>query len=144
MSHATPILVGIHHLEQREADPQRALEPVELMIEAVKQAAQDAGSSELLKASSVRVIKGAWPYENPAKAVAEAVGCATAETAISPFGGNFVQTTVNQSALDIQSGAHDIIILTGAECGNTQAKAAKTKVELDWSQLPGQPGQIYW
>jgi acetyl-CoA C-acetyltransferase len=139
MSHATPILVGIHHLEQREADPQRALEPVELMIQAVKQAAQDAGSSELLKASSVRVIKGAWPYENPAKAVAKAVGCATAETAISPFGGNFVQTTVNQSALDIQSGAHDIIILTGAECGNTQAKAAKTKVELDWSQLPGQP-----
>mgnify|MGYP007000320708 len=104
MGKATPILVGIHHLEQREADPTVAREPIQLMIEAVKQATRDAGSTELLKAGSVRVIKGIWPYQNPAKAVAEAIGCANAETVLSPFGGNFVQTTVSQSALDIQNG----------------------------------------
>ena len=75
MDKATPILVGIHHLEQREADPTVAREPIQLMIEAVKQAAIDAGSTELLSAGSVRVIKGIWPYQNPAKAVAEAIGC---------------------------------------------------------------------
>ena len=109
------------------------------MIEAVKGAAQDAGSAELLKANSVRVSKGIWPYQNPGKAIAEAIGCPNAESVISSFGGNFVQTLVNQSALDIQKGLHDVIIITGAECGYTAAKAAKAKLDPDWSSLPGTP-----
>ena len=67
--------------------------------------------------------------------MAQAIGSPNAETVLSPYGGNFVQTVLNQSALDIQSGQHDIIILTGAECGNTQAKAA----ELDKIWLGGTP-----
>jgi acetyl-CoA C-acetyltransferase len=139
MSQATPVLVGISHLEQRFQDFASVKEPVELMIDAVKAAAADAGSSELLNASSVRVIKGIWGYQNPAKAVAEAIGCPNAQSALSPFGGNYVQSVLNLSALDIQSGAHDVIILTGAECGNSQAKAAKAQHDLGWSELPGTP-----
>ena len=139
MTQQTPVLVGVSHLEQRFTDFDCAKEPIELMIEAVKQAAQDAGSSALLDASSVRVIKGLWPYQDPARAVAQAIGCANAESVVSPFGGNFVQAVLNQSALDIQSGRHDIIILTGAECGNSQAKAAKAGHELGWAELPGTP-----
>ena len=139
MSQSTPVLVGISHLEQRFQDFASAKEPVELMIDAVKAAAEDAGSSELLNATSVRVIKGIWGYQNPAKAVAQALGCPNAQTALSPFGGNFVQSVLNVSALDIQSGAHDVIILTGAECGNTQAKAAKASHDLGWAELPGTP-----
>jgi acetyl-CoA C-acetyltransferase len=139
MSGNLPVLVGIAQLEQRIDDPAQAREPIELMIEAVKQAAEDAGSSELLNASAVRVIRGIWPYKNPAKAVAEALGNPNAETALTPYGGNFVQTTLNKSCLDIQSGKHDMIIITGAECGNTQAKAAKAKFELNWQELPGTP-----
>ena len=139
MSQSTPVLVGISHLEQRFQDFATAKEPVELMIDAVKAAAEDGGSSELLNATSVRVIKGIWGYQNPAKAVAQAIGCPNAQTALSPFGGNFVQSVLNVSALDIQSGAHDVIILTGAECGNTQAKAAKASHDLGWAELPGTP-----
>jgi acetyl-CoA C-acetyltransferase len=50
-----------------------------------------------------------------------------------------VQTTVNLSALDIQNGVHDIVIITGAECGNTQAKARRAGYELEWQALPGTP-----
>ena len=139
MSDNTPVLVGIAQLEQRIDNPAEAKEPVELMIDAVKQAAEDAGSSELLKATSVRVIRGIWPYQNPAKAVAEAIGNPGAQTGITPYGGNFVQTTLNQSALDIQNGEHEVIIITGAECGNTQAKAARAGVNLEWQTLPGTP-----
>jgi acetyl-CoA C-acetyltransferase len=74
--------------------------------------------------------------------VAQAIGCPNAETVLSPFGGNFVQTALNQSALDIQSGAHEVIVLTGAECGNTQAKAAKAEHNLDWAELPGTPDRL--
>ena len=139
MTDNTPVLVGIAQLEQRINDPAEAKEPIDLMIDAVRQAAADAGSSDLLKASSVRVIRGIWGYENPAAAVAEALGNPGAETGITPYGGNFVQTTLNRSALDIQAGKHDAIIITGAECGNTQAKAAKAGYELQWRDIPGTP-----
>ncbi len=139
MTQQTPVLVGVSHLEQRFTDFESAKEPIQLMIDAVNQAAQDAGSTGLLNAGSVRVIRGIWPYQDPARAVAQAIGSPNAETALTAFGGNFVQTALNQSALDIQSGAHDIIILTGAECGNTQAKAAKAGQELGWAELPGTP-----
>jgi len=139
MSSNVPVLVGIAQLEQRIDDPASAREPIELMIEAVRAAAEDAGSSELLNASAVRVIRGIWPYQNPARAVAEAIGNPNAEAGLTPFGGNFVQTTVNQSCLDIQAGKHEMVIITGAECGNTQAKAARAGLELDWQELPGEP-----
>lgn len=142
MTQHTPVLVGISHLEQRFTDFESAKEPIQLMIEAVKAAAEDAGSKALLDAGSVRVIRGIWPYQDPARAVAQAIGSPTAETVLSPYGGNFVQTVLNQSALDIQSGQHDIIILTGAECGNTQAKAAKAGQDLGWAELPGTPDRL--
>ena len=142
MTQHTPVLVGISHLEQRFTDFESAKEPVQLMIEAVNAAAEDAGSKALLDAGSVRVIRGIWPYQDPARAIAQAIGSPNAETVLSPYGGNFVQTVLNQSALDIQAGQHDIIILTGAECGNTQAKAAKAGQDLGWAELPGTPDRL--
>jgi acetyl-CoA C-acetyltransferase len=137
---AVPVLVGISQLEQRAADPTRAKEPLELMIDAVRAAATDAGPKALLEhATSVRVIRGIWPYKNPARIVAQAVGIPNAETALTPYGGNYVQSTVNQSALDIQSGRHDVIVITGAECGYTQARARKQGFDLKWQDASGTP-----
>lgn len=143
----TPVLVGAAQLEQRIDDPLDGAisgrEPYELMIDAVRQAAQDAGASKLLtEAQSVRVIRGIWPYQNPARAVAEAIGCPGAETTLTPFGGNFVQTVVNQTCLEIQRGDKDLVILTGAECGNTQAKARRAGIDLDWQPLAGTPDRM--
>ena len=138
-----PVLVGISQLEQRVADPAKAKEPLELMIDAVRAAAADAGSNALLQhATSMRVIRGIWPYKNPARIVAQAIGIPNAETVLTPYGGNFVQSTLNQSALDIQAGKHAVIVLTGAECGYTQARARKQNVELKWQEAPGTPDRL--
>lgn len=138
----TPVLVGIAQVEQRERDPLRAQEPLALMTLATQLAAEDAGSRALLeRADALRVIRGMWPYKDPGRAVAQRVGAAQAKSALTPFGGNFVQTALNRTALDIQSGAVDIAILTGAECGYTQARARKQGVKLAWSEAPGTPDQ---
>ncbi|MEE8079394.1 MAG: acetyl-CoA acetyltransferase [Pseudomonadales bacterium] len=147
----TPVLVGISQLEQRleqsGSEPPGGKEPVELMIDAVVAAAEDAGCPRLLQAaSSIRVIRGLWPYKNPAKAVGEAIDNTTAETCLTPWGGNFVQTTLNSSALEIQSGRNDVIIITGAECGNTQAKARRAglnaRKDLNWRSIEGSPDRL--
>jgi acetyl-CoA C-acetyltransferase len=136
----TPVLVGIAQVEQRERDPLRASEPLELMVRATQLAASDAGSRALLeRADAVRVIRGLWPYKDPGRAVAARLGASQAKSGITPFGGNFVQTALNRSALDIQSGAADVVILTGAECGYTQARARKQGVKPAWGEAPGTP-----
>jgi acetyl-CoA C-acetyltransferase len=139
----TPVLVGVSQILQRTDDLAAAREPLELMIEAALEAAKDAGSRELLRAAgAVRVIRGMWRYADPARAVAERIGCPGAETAITPFGGNCVQSTVNRSCLDIQSGAHDVVVLAGAECGRSWARARKSGVDLGWSDAPGTPDLV--
>ena len=139
MTNHVPVLIGISHIEQRINELAEAKEPFELMIDAVHRAKQDAGLTDQISIDSVRVIQGNWPYKNPGRAVAEAIGSANAETVLSPFGGNFVQHMVTLSALDIQNGSKEIIAITGAECGNTEAKAAKAKKDLGWADLPGEP-----
>ena len=135
-----PVLVGISQLEQRVRDPFESREPVELMIDAVRAAAEDAGNPALPgQAGSVRVIRGFWRYGNPARAVCEALGNTGAETALTPFGGNYVQTVLNRSALDIQAGRHDLIVMTGAECGYSQARARRAGKKLQWRQISGTP-----
>ena len=133
-----PVLIGVAHVDQRISDLESAKEPLALMIEAVNKAADDAGinTTEL---QSVRVVRGMWPYSDPGRVVADAVGAANAQTGISPYGGNFVQSFVNATAVDIQNGEFDLVVITGAECGNTQAKAAKAGTDLGWQEAPGSP-----
>ena len=136
----TPVIVGVAQVLQRTDDLDAAKEPIDLMLEAVRAAAEDAGSAELLnRAGSVRVVRGIWKYEDPGRYVAEQVGCGGAQTAITPFGGNFVQTTVNRTCLDIQSGAQDIVLVVGAECGRTAARIKKEGRAFPWRETPGKP-----
>ena len=136
----TPILVGIAQVTQHADDPSAAGEPLDLMIRATRAAARDAGAPALLTdASAVRVIRGMWPYENPARAVAEAIGNPAAETGISFWSGTAVHHLLSVSALDIQRGSHQIVILTGAECGDTLARARRADTDLAWREAPGKP-----
>ena len=139
-SESTPVLVGIAQIGQRADDPATAEEPLDLMIRATRAAARDAGAPALLTdASAVRVIRGMWPYQNPARAVAEAIGNPTAETGVSFWSGTVVHHLLSVSALEIQRGTHQTVILTGAECGDTQAKARRAGVDLAWREAPGRP-----
>lgn len=140
MSPPTPVLVGVAQVLQRTDDDALAREPLALMLDAVRLAAEDAGSPALLeRAGSVRVVRGMWRYGDPGRVIAQQIGCPGAQTAITPFGGNLVQSLVNRTCLDIQSGAQDVVILTGAECGRVNARARKAGKRPQWSEAPGEP-----
>ena len=131
MNPNTPVIIGVSQIQQRVTDPLESAEPIDLMADAVRKAAEDAGNPSLLgKVQSVRVIRGAWRHRQPAGYVAEQIGCPGAEKVGTCYGGNMVQSALNASALDILGGDRDLIVLTGAEIGNTLARARKTGVEL--------------
>ena len=52
----------------RDADD--IVEPIDLMLRACREAEQDTGIKLLDKVQSVRVIRGFWTYENPARYIA--------------------------------------------------------------------------
>jgi len=140
----TPIIVGVAQNEQRITDWQQHKEPLELMADGLQAAAADSGNPKVLEAASaIRVIRGRWPYTNPAGVLREQLNLPGAETAITQFGGNYVQTVVNQTALDIQAGSHDVVLITGAECGNTQAKAKRANAKLRWEAVGGAPDKVF-
>ena len=111
----TPVLVGVAAISQREDDPSRAREPLELMIAALERAAEDAGTRALLeRADSVRAPRGFWDYSDPCRLVAERFGAASARTEIAELG--ILQTTLlARAATDIAAGRADVVLLTGAE-----------------------------
>ena len=79
-----------------------------------------------------------WPYEDPARAVAEAHRAIPARRRGCPPGAATRYRRCSPRARSRSSGANEgVVILTGAECGNTQAKARRAGVELDWRKAPG-------
>jgi acetyl-CoA C-acetyltransferase len=136
----TPVLVGVAQVSQRLDDPAAGAEPLEMMIEAVRKAGEDAGAPSLLaRADAVRVSRGRWRYGDPGRAIAERIGATSAESGITPWGGNMVQSLVNASALEIAAGRKDVVVLAGAEHGYSQARAQKAGIKLAYGDAPGEP-----
>ena len=133
----TPVLVGGGQVTHRAGGIEDALSPVELMTEAVRRAASDAGLSKVPVPDSIRVVELlSWRYRDPGRFIAAALGVTPRETAVSTSGGNSPQTLVNITADDIQRGDLDIAVLTGAEAWRTRMRARKLGVELGWPDVP--------
>jgi len=138
----TPVLVGVGQMEQRVDDPLEGAEPLEMMVTAAELAADDAGNRDLLRSTdSVRVIRGIWGYENPAAVVAERIGAPGAQTVITrwPPAGNIPQAVLSHSALAIQAGELDVVLIVGAENGHSVAGARRRGVKRQNSKTPGEP-----
>ncbi|MEG8183140.1 crotonase/enoyl-CoA hydratase family protein [Nocardia terpenica] len=137
---ATPVLVGVGQLVQREPDPAR--DPAQLAAAALRRAAADAGPGAVLlrQAQAVFAVACAsWQYRDLGAAVAELVGAGGVETVqSSTFGGDGGQLVINEAAAAVAAGEYDIVLVTGAEAGATQAAAQRAGTVLRWpEQGPG-------
>ena len=134
----TPVIVGAGQITQR-AEPADALEPVDLIAEAARAAAEDAKAPGLLAAvESVRTVSLlSWRYVDPAALVARRIGASPRETAVSTMGGNSPQTLVNKTALAILRGDLDVALLGGAEAWRTRMALRKHDAKPDgWTVEP--------
>ncbi len=133
-----PVLIGVGQLNQRVDQGDPPIEPVDLMAEALRRAAADAGApAALTGADSIRVsCELSWRYRDPGALVAERLGAEPRDTAYTVMGGNYVQTMANLTARDIQEGRADLVLLTGGESWRTRTSARRGGAELDWTTQP--------
>ena len=120
-----PVLVGVGAVSQREEDPERALEPAELMAEALRRAGDDAGSRDLLRrADAIYVPRGFWRYGDPGRLVATAVGADAARSVLVEIG--VLQTTLfGHAARAIARGEAEVVLVTGGEAKHRMQQAQR-------------------
>ena len=131
----TPVVVAVGQVNQRVDDPALALEPAALLAEAARRAAADSGSDRLLSSlDTIAVIQiESWRYNDAAAAVATELGISPRRTIGTDGGGNYPQTLLNKTCLDIQSGNSDAVLIGGAETWRTRTGSRKAGMELGWT-----------
>jgi acetyl-CoA C-acetyltransferase len=133
-----PVLVGygqINHHEDpatQENAEENAVEPVDLMAAAARQAAD---SRVLAAVESIRVVNLlSARYRDPGLLLGQRVGATCPATRYSGIGGNVPQSLVNQACLDIQRGRADVVLIAGAEMWRTRMQLRARGSRLTWTQ----------
>jgi acetyl-CoA C-acetyltransferase len=120
----TPVIVGVGFAQEPSDDPTQCAEAVHLMIRAVRDAADDAGSAALLaQIESVSVPQGMWEYRNPGRLIAEAVGCPSARSILSDLGVLQLQL-VSDLCRAIVAGEQQVGVVVGGEAKFRDLRAA--------------------
>ena len=130
----TPVIVGVGQWSNRVDRGEPAVEPVDMMAEALRRAAVDRGATNdpLVGADAVRVLSVfSRRYRNAARLVAERIGARPRDEALSPIGGNEPQALVSQACRDIAAGDADTVLVCGAEAWRT--RSSTTPDGLGWT-----------
>lgn len=127
----TPVIVGVGQYKQQLDDVSAALEPYELMLEAVRLAAVDTRAPGLLsRIDRLMIIAGMWRYPDPGRLVADAVGSPQAHTLLTEMGGDIPQLCVSDAAERILGGTSDVVIVCGGEAMYSHNKARRLGLEV--------------
>ena len=122
----TPVIVGIGFEQQPSEDPAQCAEPWQLMVRAVRSAADDAESHALLaQIESISVPQGMWEYRNPGKLVGDALGCPSARSILSDLG-VLQLTLLSDLCRAIAAGEQHVGAITGGEAKFRDLRATIT------------------
>jgi len=131
----TAVIIGVGQVSHRATGLDDALSPGELMAEAIRRAATDAGLGSVPDPDWITVVGTlSWRAKNPSHELTKMLGINAKVTGLSTMGGNSPQSLVNAAARDINSGAADLVIMTGGEAWRTLQRARKEGVSLEWNR----------
>ena len=138
----TPVLVGIGIVEQKEKDPAKAREAVQLMIDAVRAAGADCGAPLLpAEAQRICVPQGLWGYADPARMIARAIGAEAARTVYAKVG-ILQQTLIGDACARIAAGEIETAIVVGGEARFRALQAQIAGTEAAETPFDGSPDEV--
>jgi acetyl-CoA C-acetyltransferase len=137
----TPVLVGTGQVTDRPAKGEQTTRtPLDLMVEAARLAAADAGpggDALLAKAESVGIVDiFCWQVPDPGALVARELGLAPRETVRTVIGGNSPVALLAGAAQRIAAGALDVALLGGGEVGTAFRTAMMSGGTTGWEEQP--------
>lgn len=114
----TPIIIGVGEIKNTSTSPDHAIEPLGLMLEAIRNAAKDASisGSALGAVDSVSVVPTwTWSYPDLPGLVAQKLGIKPTHLASGYHGGNQPALQCDEAARRISLGKSKLAIITGGE-----------------------------
>jgi acetyl-CoA C-acetyltransferase len=129
----TPVVVGVGQCSQR-TEPGAARQPIELLEDAARVAAGDAGHGILQRVDTIAVVQiASWPYPDPGAFLARRLGVEPRATVVSTVGGNSPQLLVNEMSKRVLDGTADVVLVGGAEAMHTRWRARREpRTHLEW------------
>ncbi len=145
-----PVLIGSGQLRaNRERDPGRAREPLELLAEAAGLAARDTGIGPddgglLRRVDDVSAVcTASWTYDDLASVVGRRVGASPRTCTDAPMGGQWPVRLLDAAAARIAAGESTLALVVGGEAQASVSAFGKAGIDpardLGWSTAPGGP-----
>lgn len=121
-SPSTPVIIGVGDFVNRSKRIEDALEPLQLMLEAIEAALKDTGlgisSLNQLKAAvdSLDVVRTwTWPYPNLPGLISEHLKIHPKRQHYTEHGGNQPGVSFDEAARRVSKGESKVAVLTGGE-----------------------------
>ena len=130
----TPVIVGVGEITDRPKEIVDGLEPLALLIEALKRAEADSGADLLNEIDSLDVVNFlSWRYRDPEKQLADRLGIKPKHAYYGPVGGESPIRYLHEAAQRIARGECSVAAVCGAEAQSSATKAERAGVKLPWT-----------
>src|SRR5580658_10560087 len=129
-----PVIVGVGEIVDRPKDIAAGLEPLALLVEALKRAEADSGGRLLGEIQSLDVVNFlSWRYRDPEQLLCDRLGIKPAHAYYGPVGGESPIRYLHEAAQRIARGESSVAAICGAEAQSTATKAERAGVTLPWT-----------
>lgn len=131
-----PVIIGIGEYVDRPAATADALEPVDLMGQALRAADQDGGGGLLDRLDSIELIGlVSWRYVDPVGLLCDRLGIDPARKVNASMGGETTIRLIHEAAVRIAKGELSTAAIVGGEAMNARNRAKKARETLPWTPL---------
>src|SRR5450432_1706354 len=132
--HRIPVIVGVGEIVDRPQEIAAGLEPLTLLVEALKRAEADSSGKLLGDIASLDIVNFlSWRYRDPAQQLSERLGIQPAHAYYGPVGGESPIRYLHEAAQRIARGECSVAAICGAEAQSTATKAERARLTLPWT-----------
>ncbi|MET0877777.1 MAG: acetyl-CoA acetyltransferase [Tardiphaga sp.] len=129
-----PVIVGVGEFSDHPEELTAGLEPLALIVQALRRAEQDAGAKLLGEIDSLDIVNFlSWRYSDPAKQLSDKLGIAPTHAHYGPVGGESPIRFIHEAAKRIARGEATVAAICGAEAQSTATKAERAGLTLPWT-----------
>ena len=129
-----PVIVGIGEITDRPKEIADGLEPLALLVEALKRAEVDSGAVLLSEIDSLDIVNFlSWRYRDPEKQLSARLGITPKHAYYGPVGGESPIGYLHEAAKRIARGECQVAAMCGAEAQSTATRAERAGITLRWT-----------
>ncbi len=129
-----PVIVGAGEISDHPKDLKSGLEPLTLLVEALKRAERDSGGKLLGEIESLDIVNFlSWRYRDPEVQLSDRLGIKPKHAYYGPVGGESPIRYLHEAAQRIARGECSVAAVCGAEAQSTATKAERAGITPPWT-----------